>query len=64
MSKLREVHADESEDDGDSDFSEEAPLVQRKRAPPKKPAAVPAARRPVPKGKKVRSCAVYAHPMI
>ena len=64
MSKLREVHADESEDDGDSDFSEEAPLVQRKRAAPQKPAAVPAARRPVPKGKKVRSCAVYGHPMI
>ena len=37
--------------------------MQRKRAPPQKSAAVPAARRPVPKGKKVRSCAVYAHPM-
>ncbi|CAK0760227.1 hypothetical protein CVIRNUC_002754 [Coccomyxa viridis] len=48
----KKAKTDESEDDGDSDFSEEAPLVQRKRAAPQKPAAVPAARRPVPKGKK------------
>ena len=38
--------------------------MPRKRAPPKKTAAVPAARRPVRRGRKVRSSAVCPHPPI
>ena len=48
---------DESEsedDDSDSDFDDEAPLAKRKRPAPKKTPASAPAKRPPPKGKKVR----------
>ena len=62
--KASGMRADESEDKGDYESSEEAPLVQCKRAPLKKPAVLPAARRPVPKGKKVCSHAECPGPRV